>query len=204
MSNGWGKAFAALGSSVRRVCSGYVGIIALGLIGTCVGLLVHEKQNQKLTVPVSEFLDVLSEINGIENSPVTFKDEAILHRWSVADKRDHIVVTMVWEVLERQQRVRFVHICDEQENLLYNVPANVETFRGAPKGSILVDHCKIYKNKIREKAKLEQPSKKYIGIGFWAKGNGTAPADRGQLQMGNRRLLVGQFSPGGIIKLEEN
>jgi len=199
----WGKAFAAIGSSFRRVCSGYVGVIALSLIGICIALLVYEKQNQKLTVPVSEVLNVLGEFNGIENSPVTFEDEAILHRWSVADKKDHFVVTMLWEVLEQQQRVRFVHICDEQENILYNVPANVETFRGAPEGSIVIDHCKIYKNKIREKAKLDQPGKKYVGIGFWAKGIGTTSADRGQLQMGNRRLLVGQLSTDGIIKVEE-
>jgi len=199
----WGKAFAAVGSSCRRVCSGYVGAIALGLIGICVALVAYEKQNQKLTVPVSEVLDVLGEFNGIESSSVTFKDEAILHRWSVTDKKNHIVVTMLWEVLDRQQRVRFVHICDEQENILYNVPSNVDKFRGAPRGSIVIDHCKIHKNKIREKAKLDQPGKKYVGIGFWAKGIGTAPANRGQLQMENRRLLVGQLSADGIIKVEE-
>jgi len=199
----WGKAFAAAGSSWGRVCSGYVGIIALGLVGVCVALVAHEKNNSKLTVPAGKLLSAFSDISGGgEYSPVTFKDEAILHWWAVADKKDHVVVTLLWQVLEQQKRARFVHICDEHENILYNGPPNAKDFCGALPGSIVIDRCKIYKDKIRNKGKLEQPAKKYVGIGFWAAGMGTTPADTGQLQMGNRRLLVGELSQDGIVKVE--
>ena len=84
----------------------------------------------------------------------------------------------------------------------YNGPPNAKDFCGALPGSIVIDRCKIYKDKFRNKGKLEQPAKKYVGIGFWAAGMGTTPADTGQLQMGNRRLLVGELSQDGIVKVE--
>ena len=198
----WNRSFAAVGSSFRRVYSGYVGVIALSLIGICVALVAYEKRHPKLTVPADKVLYAFDDINVIDYSPVTFKDEAILHWWSVTDEKDHVVVTLLWQTLEQQKRVRFVHICDEQENILYNGPTNTKDFSGAPEGSIVIDHCIIYKDKIRENARLEQPEKKYIGIGFWAEGIGTTPADSGQLQMKNRRLLVGQLSQDGIVKVE--
>ena len=199
----WSKAFAAVGSPFRRVCSGYVGVIALGLIGICIALVAYEKRHPNFAVPADKLLSTLDDIGGIKYSPVTFKDEAILHWWSVADEKDHFVVTMLWEVLEGQQRIRFVHICDEQESLLFNGPSNVKDFGGAAAGTLVVDHCKISKDQIREKAGLDQPGKKYVGVGFWAEGIDTAPADSGQLQMKNRRLLVAQLIADGIVKIEE-
>ena len=55
----------------------------------------------------------------------------------------------------------------------------------------------------QRKAGLDQPGKKYVGVGFWAEGIDTTPADSGQLQMENRRLLLAQLIADGIVKVEE-
>jgi len=87
-----------------------------------------------------------------------------------------------------------LHISDEDGKLIYNGPMNKKDFVGASEGSFVVDHCKINKDIIK-------PNMKYIGIGFYGKEIGTAPADSGRRQMGNRRLLVARLTNYGIVKI---
>ena len=194
VSGNWPKAWSSAGSAYQRVRSGYVGAISIGLLALCGFLLKYEKQHPTVSVPAREVLGVLDSMEGINYSPVTFKDEAILHWWDVREGEKNIEIKMWWEILEGQKRARFLHISDEQGELIYNGPSNTEDFVGAPEGSFVIDHCRIDKSIIK-------PGMKYVGIGFYAKGIGTTPADSGNLQMEKRRLLVADISADGATKV---
>lgn len=194
VAGNWSKAWAAVGSSYQRTQNGYAGLIAIALLGLCVFLVEHEKKQRAATGSATEALIALDNLEGIDFAPVTFRDEAILLKWDVAEAADHLMIEMWWQILPGHRRARFLHISDEAGKIIYNGPVNTKDFVGATEGSFVVDYCKINKDIIK-------PNMKYVGIGFYAKGIGTAPADSGRRQMGNHRLIVAGLTHYGVEKI---
>ena len=109
--------------------------------------------------------------------PIEFAGEAKLNAFDIKTTEDSIDITIVWEVLPTQQRVRIFHIVDKNNKVVRQKIAKAKLF--AQRGAI-VDRCSIKQS--------ELPKECRVGIVFYAKGMGSVRANRGSRSMGGRRL----------------
>jgi hypothetical protein len=103
---------------------------------------------------------------------------------------------MWWELLPGHQRARFMHLVDEEGNILKVCHGNKKDFIGQRPGSFVLEKLALKKTEFIS-------GMKYVGIGFWLEGLGSAPADRGQRQMSQRRLLVAEITDQGVVGIHE-
>jgi len=134
IAGNWSKAWAAVSSSFRRTQNGYVGLIAIALIGLCVFFVEHEKRSRSVAGSASEALMVLDHLEGLDFAPVTFRDEAILLWTDVAEADDHLMIEMWWQILPDEQkrlcrRFRRIVCCRPLQNQQRHYQAQHEIYR---------------------------------------------------------------------------
>jgi peptidoglycan/LPS O-acetylase OafA/YrhL len=193
----WKKFWSSFSMAFRSLVNGYTGLIGACIVLVSAGLIQYERNNVVSEGPSPEILEAMSGLMDSDFAPITFRDEATLHWFKVVDREDAVELTMWWEILPGHQRVRFMHFCDDAETILFDGYTNKDDFDDKAPGSFVLDRCVVKKEDFK-------PGTKYLGIGFWRKGLGVVPADRGRRQMENRRLLVAEITPDGVIAVDQN
>jgi peptidoglycan/LPS O-acetylase OafA/YrhL len=174
----------------------HTGLIACLFLMLCYGVVNFEKRYGSVKVPAQKLLGVANDLTDVQFETVTFEREAVLHWLNVDDQGSEVHLTMWWELLPGHQRARFMHLVDEEGNILKVCHGNKKDFIGQRPGSFVLEKLALKKTEFIS-------GMKYVGIGFWLEGLGSAPADRGQRQMSQRRLLVAEITDQGVVGIHE-
>lgn len=176
----------------RLLAKNGVGLISVLICTSAVGLIFYESRNTKAYAMGGDMIRMANELHGVDFQPVVFEKEATLHWLEVVDNEDTVDISMWWQIDNEHRRVRFMHFCDVEGNILNQGYTNTEQFTNAAGGSFVMDKVKVKKVDL-------VPGVQYIGVGFWGKGIETSKVLSGMRQMNDRRLLIGELTPDGIV-----
>lgn len=168
------------------------GLIGVLICTSAVGLIFYESRNTTVYAMGADMIRMANELHGVDFQPVLFEKEATLHWLEVVDNEDTVDISMWWQIDNEHRRVRFMHFCDVEGNILNQGYTNTEQFLNAAGGSFVMDNVKVKKSDL-------VPGVHYIGVGFWGKGIATSKALSGMRQMDDRRLLIGELTPDGVV-----
>jgi len=164
----------------------------LGTVGIVIGV-VGLFINHQIVNPAKRVADEATrwtdQASHKVSPPIEFAGEAKLKAFDIEATKETIDITIVWEVLPTQQRVRIFHVFNKQNKVIRQKIAPAKRF--ANRGDI-VDRCSINKS--------ELPKRCTVGIVFYAKGKGSVRANRGSRSMGGRRLDLFEWN-GDELKI---
>ena len=176
----------------RNIARNGVGLVGVLISISAIGLIFYESSNTKAYAVGGELLRMANELHGVDFKPVVFEDEATLHWLEVSETEDTVNISMWWQIDNQHRRIRFMHFCDPDGNIVSQGYTNSEQFVDAAGGSFVMETVYVKKSVFTQNVR-------YVGVGFWGKGIETSKVKSGMRQMGNRRLIVAEVTPGGIV-----
>ena len=111
---------------------------------------------------------------------VHFTDEATLLGFESQCSKHALTIRMVWRLKADRFRRRFMHVCDDAGNILFQASQNPYLFATTTPDQVIVDKVHIAKDR------LSQASK--ISIGYFDPETGCVVVQSGPRSMNNRRL----------------
>lgn len=167
--------FDSKGTTSRR---NWISVTAIaGMFIAIAGFYVNHKLIEPSKKVSGEAAQWVSSAETIVKPPIVFKDEAKLIAFDVTKTVNSIDITIAWDILPTQQRVRIFHIVDQNNKVIRQKVAGSKQF--ANRG-LYLDHCSI--------SKSDLPADCRVGIVFFARGKGCPKVNRGSRTMGKRRL----------------
>ncbi|MBX3417781.1 MAG: acyltransferase [Pirellulaceae bacterium] len=132
----------------------------------------------------------------VANRGIVFRNEARLLQCDVEYRRNgSLHIRMLWETLPGATRHRFVHIFDDNENVIRQGRGENIKFRQARPYTIVLDEITLRPDQ------LEGGSK--VGIGFFADKTNAAYVESGPRSMHNYRLDVFDINAETVIDLTD-
>jgi len=188
----WRKVADSFVLGWKYIARNHVGLVSVLICASVIGLIYYESRYTKAYAMGGEMLTMANQLHGVDFEPVVFEKEATLHWLEVVDDEHYVDISMWWQIDNEHRRVRFLHFCDVDGNILIQGDTNTEQFVGAAGGSFVMDCVHVKKSDL-------VPGVRYIGVGFWGKGIETSKALSGKRQMNDRRLLIGEVTPEGVV-----
>jgi peptidoglycan/LPS O-acetylase OafA/YrhL len=129
------------GQPIRKMLGTVVVSGLISLLG-CWGLWMESRREKDLVVP--------------ENRQIVFKGEAVLHQVEASADEEGLTLVLTWEKLPQHSGLRFMHLLDQDEQLISQYPVNAQLFK---QGRIGVERVVIPSEKLENVAG--------IAIGFF-------------------------------------
>ncbi len=118
-----------------------------------------------------------TQLRGIE-----FFEEAILHGVHAEVVERGVRIRMVWQRRRSWSRLRFLHICDAQGNILSQGRQERDVFRDHDPNQMFVDEIILHKRKLKTAA--------YVAVGFWSPELDCARVANRPGEMGGHRVRI--------------
>ncbi len=168
-----GKALSGLRSALTRP----MGLVQLSGLVVLVTIAVRIQPGQPEPVVHQIMAD-----NLLTDGVAVFEREANLVAVSAQLVGKKMKLQLVWQKLRSNQRSRFIHICDEEGNVLRQHGGPWRQLQAAPAMVLVADTITIPWSRWRDGV--------FLGTGFWSKELGASKVLQGHSDMGGYRLPI--------------
>lgn len=124
------------GQPMRKMLSTVLVSGLIGLLGFW-GLWMESRREKNWVVP--------------EARQIVFKGEAVLHQVEASVDEEGLTLVLTWEKLPQHSGLRFMHLLDQNEQILSQYPVNAQLFR---QGRIGIERVVFPKDKLNDVASI--------------------------------------------------
>lgn len=181
----WSKAFRTIGRIPANVWRSGVLPVSIAIGVCCAFVLTWEIQSSFESCVDPAAVRKIIARSRPEFRGVVFEDEALLHGLSYEQVENGTRIYMVWQVFPSCARSRFIHICDQNGQVLRQCNSKGDQFIRAVPDQLWVDEVFVEQSKLNDAT--------FIGLGFYSPELKAARVKKGPRSMSNHRLDIVQL-----------